>query len=192
MADVELKQLVRERLDAGDASGAATLLIEALGPAILRYLRSLLRSEEDAADGFSQWCENVWAGLPAFRGESSLKTWAYRLAWNAAQNSRDQAWRRRVQGLRTGQASALAESIRTKSVVVHERQRRALDELRATLSDEDRSLLTLRVDQELEWTEVAEVMAASGAPVAPAALMKRFERLKAKLGQMARDRGLLD
>ena len=188
---MELDTKVRARLEAGDAGGAATAVIEALGPSILRYLRSMLRVEDDAADAFSQWSENVWSGLPSFRGEASLKTWGYRLAWNAAQNLRNEAWRRRGQRLATGQASALANSIRTRSVVVVERQRRALDELRETLSDEDRSLLVLRLDQQLSWNEVAEVLSTGGAPIAPATLMKRFERVKARLGELARERGLL-
>ena len=187
----ELDRLVRERLAAGGPDAAATALIEALGPAILRYLRSMLRVEEDAADAFSQWSENVWTGLASFRGESSLKTWGYRLAWNAAQNLRNEAWRRRGQRLATGQASALAMSIQTKSVVVVERQRQALEELRAALSDEDRSLLVLRLDQQLPWNEVAEVLAAEGKRIEPATLMKRFERVKARLGELARERGLL-
>ncbi len=187
----ELDRLVRERLATDGPDGAATALIEALGPAILRYLRSMLRVEEDAADAFSQWSENVWTGLPSFRGESSLKTWGYRLAWNAAQNLRNEAWRKRGQRLATGQASALAMSIQTKSVVVVERQRQALEELRAALSDEDRSLLVLRLDQQLSWNEVAEVLAAEGKRIEPATLMKRFERVKARLGELARERGLL-
>jgi RNA polymerase sigma-70 factor (ECF subfamily) len=189
---MELDRVVRERQAAGDADGAATAVIEALGPGILRYLRSMLRVEEDAADAFSQWSENVWTGLPSFRGESSLKTWSYRLAWNAAQNLRDQAWRRRGQRLSSGQASVLAESIRTRSVVVVERQRQALDQLRASLSDEDRSLLVLRLDQQLAWNEVAEVMAVEGKRIDPATLMKRFERIKTRLGELARERGLLE
>ena len=187
----ELDRLVRERLATDGPDGAATALIEALGPAILRYLRSMLRVEEDAADAFSQWSENVWTGLPSFRGESSLKTWGYRLAWNAAQNLRNEAWRKRGQRLATGQASALAMSIQTKSVVVVERQRQALEELRAALSEEDRSLLVLRLDQQLSWNEVAEVLAAEGKRIEPATLMKRFERVKARLGELARERGLL-
>jgi RNA polymerase sigma-70 factor (ECF subfamily) len=187
-----LEEEVRQRLEAGDQKGAASLVIDALGPAILRYLRSMLRVEEDAADGFSQWAENVWQGLPGFRFGASLKTWCYRLAWNAAQNLRNEAWRRHGQRLATGQASMLAQSIRTRSAVVVERQRQALDELRAALDDEDRSLLVLRLDQKLSWDEVAEVLAGEGAPVAPATLMKRFERIKAKLAKLARERGLLD
>jgi RNA polymerase sigma-70 factor (ECF subfamily) len=188
----ELEARVVALRDAGDPAGAATAAIRELGPAILRYLRSLLRDEEDAAEAFSQFAENLWKGLPAFRAEASLRTWAYRLAWNAAQNLRDGAWRRRGRRFATGEASALAEEVRTRTAVVVERQRQALERLRASLSVEDQSLLALRVDQGLPWTEVAEVLAEEGRQSDPAALMKRFERLKERLGRMAREQGLLE
>jgi RNA polymerase sigma-70 factor (ECF subfamily) len=176
---------------AGDLAGAATAAIRGLGPAVLRDLRSLLRDEEDAAEAFSQFAENLWKGLPAFRGEAALRTWAYRLAWNAAQNLRDAAWRRKGRRLATGEASALADEVRTKTAVVVERQRQALEKLRAALPVEDQSLLVLRVDQGLSWAEVAEVLAEEGRPVDPGALMKRFERLKEKLAKLAKEQGLL-
>jgi RNA polymerase sigma-70 factor (ECF subfamily) len=187
-----LEPRVQALLQAGDQNGAAGAVIEALGPAILRYLRSMLREEDDAGDAFSQWAENVWHGLPDFRFGASLKTWSYRLAWNAAQNLRNEAWRRHGQRFATGQASALAASLRTRSALVVERQRQALDELRAALDEEERCLLVLRLDQGLSWDEVAAVLAEGGAPVSAATLMKRFERIKTKLGKLARDRGLLD
>jgi len=186
-----LEAQVQGLLEAGDQNAAASAVIEALGPPILRYLRSMLRLEDDAADAFSQWAENVWQGLPAFRFGASLKTWSYRLAWNAAQNLRNEAWRRHGQRLAAGQASALAQSLRTRSVIVVEQHRQALEELRAALDEEDRSLLVLRLDQELSWDEVAAVLAGDGTPVSPATLMKRFERIKARLGKLARERGLL-
>jgi RNA polymerase sigma-70 factor (ECF subfamily) len=190
---VDLEGRISELLGAGDLHGAATEALRGLGPAIIRYLRSLLRDEADAGEAFSQFAENLWRGLPAFRGEASFRTWAYRLAWNAALDVRDGPWRRRGRRFRTGEASALANDIRTKSAVVVERQRQALEQLRSALSVEDQSLLVLRVDHGLSWTEIAQVKTAEGArPVEAAALMKRFERLKEKLARLAREQGLLE
>lgn len=183
---------VRDLLGAGDAPGAATAAIQELGPPVLRYLRSLLRDEDDAADAFSVFAENVWRHVSTWRGEGSLKAWCFRLAWNAALNLRNEAWRRRGRRFFTGEASALAEEIRTRSHVKVERQRQALDRLRATLDVEDVSLLTLRIDQKLSWAEIADVTASDGKRVEPAALMKRFERLKGRLAKMAKDEGLIE
>jgi len=187
-----IEQRVRVLLAAEDRPGAATAAIQELGPPVLRYLRSLLRDEDDASDAFSIFAENVWRGLPTWRGEGSLKAWCFRLAWNAATNLRNEAWRRRGRRFFTGEASALAEEIRTRSHVKVERQRQALDKLRESLEVEEVSLLTLRVDQKLSWAEIAEVFSADGERVEPAALMKRFERLKGRLARMAKDQGLIE
>jgi RNA polymerase sigma-70 factor (ECF subfamily) len=188
--DIELR--VRELLAREDRPGAATAAIQDLGPPVLRYLRSLLRDEDDASDAFSIFAENVWRGIPTWRGEGSLKAWCFRLAWNAATNLRNEAWRRRGRRFFSGEASALAEEVRTRSHVKVERQRQALDKLRESLEVDDVSLLALRIDQKLSWAEIAEVVSSDGVRVEPAALMKRFERLKGRLARMAKDQGLIE
>jgi RNA polymerase sigma-70 factor, ECF subfamily len=188
----ELEVQVASRLSTGDARGAAELALRGLGPAVLRYLRSLLREEEAAADAFSEFAEDLWLGLPGFRGEASLRTWAFRIAWHAALRVRQDEWRRRTVALSRGPASRLAEDIRTKTPVRNERRARALAALRARLSLDDQSLLVLRVDQGLPWAEVAQVLAAEGNPVEVPALQKRFQRLKDRLAVLAREEGLVE
>lgn len=207
---MDLDERVRELLAGGDAAAAAVLVIEGLGPKILGYLRAVLRDEADAADAFSLWCEKIWRGIASFRGESSIRTWSFKIAWNASLNLRDDAFRRLGRPFATGEASRLAFEIRTATVDRVERQRGALAELRALLTAEEQTLLTLRIDQRLSWDEIAEVLSGDGArstppkdgpggpsgpppvPVESAALRKRFERLKDRLGQLARERGLVD
>jgi RNA polymerase sigma-70 factor (ECF subfamily) len=157
----------------------------------LRYLRSLLRDEDDAADAFSLFAENLWKGLPSFRFGSSLRTWAYRIAWNAARKLQNEAYRRHGRRFASGEASALADDIRTRTTERVARQKDALEQLRSALSVEDQSMLALRIDQGLSWAEIAEISAEDGQkPVQAAALMKRFERLKTRLAEMARAQGL--
>ena len=70
-------------LDAGDAREAASVAIRAHGPAIFGYVSRLL-APDDALDVFQQWAEDVWRGLPGFRRECRLRTWAFKLAHHAA------------------------------------------------------------------------------------------------------------
>jgi RNA polymerase sigma-70 factor, ECF subfamily len=182
-----LQARVQRLIEAGDVSGGATEALRALGPEVLRFLHGVLRDEERAADAFSQFAENLWKGLSSFRGQASLRTWAFRIAWNAAQSIRSDAWHRRGRRFATGEASQLAEEIRTKTAIRVERQRNALENLREKLSAEEQSLLALRLDREFSWDEIAEILSADGKPVQPLALMKRFERLKKRLAEMVKD-----
>jgi len=182
---------VRQMLDAGDPAGAATETLRAVGPPALRYIRSLLRDEDDARDAFSVFSEAVWRGLPDFRGASSLRTWAFRIAHRASSRVRDEAWRQHRERLATTQASRLAEEIHS-TVPRLERQRAGLERLRATLGDDDRSLLALRVDQGLSWAEIAEVLSGDETPLDANTVTKRFERLKERLARLARKEGLLE
>jgi RNA polymerase sigma-70 factor (ECF subfamily) len=185
-----LESRVQQLIDAGNVSAAATEALRTLGPEILRFLRSVLRDEEDAADAFSHFSENLWRGLSSFRRQSALRTWAFRIAWNSALNLRNEAWRRHGRRFVTGEASAIAEEIRTKTAVRVERQRSALDKLRESLSPEEQSLLALRLDREFSWEEIAEILSAGGQPVQPLTLMKRFERLKKRLAEMLKKQGI--
>jgi RNA polymerase sigma-70 factor (ECF subfamily) len=172
-----------------DAAGEAILEI---GPTILRFLRSCLHNETLASDAFSEFSEDLLRGLPAFRGNASLKTWAYRLAWHAVLRVREDGWYRRRHTLVSEAAAAYADQVRTATPIVAQRRALALARIRAQLSLEEQGLLALRVDQALPWEQVAAVMANDGERVAADALMKRFQRLKMKLADIVRRDGLID
>ncbi|HEX9052637.1 MAG TPA: sigma-70 family RNA polymerase sigma factor [Anaeromyxobacter sp.] len=181
---------LRALVAAGDERAAATEAMRVLGPKILGYLRSILRDEADAGDAFSVWAEHLWRGIGSFRGDSSFRTWAFKIAYNAALNVRNEAWRRLGRPFETGEASRLADEIRTRTAVREERQRTKLDAIREQLTAEEQTLLTLRIDQQLSWEDIGDVFSASngGARVDAATLRKRFQRLKDRLAEMLRER----
>ena len=177
----------------GAIDEAATLLIRTRGPEIIGYLRGVLRDEAEASDAFATFCEHAWRGLPGYRSDASVRSWCYRIAWNVVVSLKRDAHRRRRARLRTSMASRLAGRIFATTAARRERQSSALERLRARLDGEEQTLLTLRVDRQLEWSEIADVFAPEdGTRPREAALRKRFERLKEKLARAARDEGLLD
>jgi len=91
---VDLDHRVRELLEADDAIAAATLVIDELGAEILGYLRKL-NDEEDVGDVFARWGEDVWHGLPGFRGKRSLRAWCYLCAHRASVRFQREPWRKR-------------------------------------------------------------------------------------------------
>lgn len=183
-----LEERVRTLLREGDLDAAATAAIEALTPGVRSYLLTML-PEDDAQDVLSAVEVDVWRGLTGFRWECSLRAWAYRIAWRAVARHVRDGYRRRRQPLPSSIASRLPAPATSRSGLGGRRER--LSRLRDELPLEERSLLVLRVGRNLEWDEVSAVLAAEGQEVSSAALRKRFERLKSKLANLARERGLL-
>ena len=189
-----LEARIEQRLERGELAEAATEALKGYGPEILGYLHSVVRDRTAASDVFADFSEDLWRGIAGFRRESSFRTWAYKLAWNAAQTFWRDPFRRRGRRLATSEYSLLADRVRTSSLRrdPHAAADR-LASLRASLRPEDQTLLILRVDKGLSWKEIANVFAEAGdAPPDAAALRKRFERLKERLLRLARKEGMLD
>src|SRR5207237_9098396 len=107
----QVERRIGERLDAGDLRGAAEESVRGYGAEVGAYLRALLREEAAAEEVFSRVCEKLWRGLPSFRRQSSLRTWLYRLAWNAARDFQKEAARNPTRALRTTEISRIAAEI---------------------------------------------------------------------------------
>lgn len=197
----EFETRLRALLAEGREDAATKLAIERLSPSIHSYLRTMLY-EDEVPDALSEFRVAVWQGLPRFRWECSLRAWAYRVANHSAARIWRKPHRRREEPLPSSAASRLPGS--GGSSLEPSGRHAGLEILRAQLPLEDQQLLTLRVDRELEWEEVAAALASedagdgeqgnvggNGHTPSSVALRKRFERLTRRLEQMARDQGLI-
>jgi RNA polymerase sigma-70 factor (ECF subfamily) len=180
---------VRQRLADGDTPGAVACAIEAYGPEVLGWLSTVL-GDDDADDVFAQVSEELLSDLPSFRWECALRTWIYRLG-----RYRMIAWRkdprrrpgRHVPLSRSPELQAAAAKARTTTVGWRRTDvKQGVARLRERLDPDDQTLLILRIDRDLSWREVAEIMGAG-----EAALRKRFERVKDRLRAMAKAEKLL-
>ncbi len=185
------EERIAASLDAGRLAEAATEGLRAYGAEIGGYLAAILRNGTAAADVFSDVCENIWKGIGQFKHESSFRTWAYAIAWNAAKMYRRDAFRRRVRRLQTDEYSQLADRL-ARSTLLHADPLAAdrLARLRATLTPFEQSLLILRIDKGLPWREIAQILEEPPTPVDPATLRKQYERLKQRLLDQAAREGL--
>jgi RNA polymerase sigma-70 factor (ECF subfamily) len=187
---VELEQRIEGMLKAGDHAQAASHAIKGYGPQVRGYLAAVLRDEDDTADVFATFCEDLWRGLSTFRFECSFRTWAYKLAWHALARSTRDPHRRRSRRLATDEISALAAQTSSTTVIYLKRSESdRLARIRESLSPDEQTLLILRIDRGLSWSEIATVLAGASHAADEATLRKRFERLKNKIRErMAADR----
>ena len=191
--DQALEQTIARHIEAGDLSAAATAAIEGLGPQILGYLGATLRDDDAAYEVFGYFCEQLWKSIGTFRAESSFKTWAYKLVMHSVSRYRRDGFRRLGRQLGSAEASALAEQVRSRTAPYQQTAiKDQIAKLREALEPDEQTLLFLRVDQGLAWTDVAAIISEQGEPVEVAALRKRFERAKTRLRKLAEEHGLLD
>jgi RNA polymerase sigma-70 factor (ECF subfamily) len=72
-----------ERIRAGDKSACAEC-IEIHSPGIYRLALRMMRNEDDAEDVVQETFLNAFRGIDSFDGRSTLRTWLFRIAYNAA------------------------------------------------------------------------------------------------------------
>lgn len=190
-----LESELRDTTNARDWRAAATLAIRGYGPEILGYLLGVIGREADAEDAFSEFCVDLWRGLPDFRGESSLRTWAYRLAHNVAmRGTRREARRMRIAPLvEFPDLDLIAEQLRSDTLpFLRTAVRAEVARLREQLTPEERTLLILRLDRRLAWEAIARITSDLADPDAEAIkrdaarARKRYERVKQRLRDLAR------
>jgi RNA polymerase sigma-70 factor (ECF subfamily) len=197
--DGEFDARIRGACEAGDHSASATLFIEHHGTELLTFLCARLRSRSDGEEVFAIVAEKLWLGLPSFEWRSTLRSWVYRLARNAANDFVGAAHRKPGRRLALPQDADFAERVRTTTALYRRTEvKDRMRELREALDPDDQMLLYLRVDRGLDFRELAVAMAAGDVALSEddltreaARLRKRFARVKEQLRELARDAGLI-
>jgi RNA polymerase sigma-70 factor (ECF subfamily) len=194
---VETESRIRELHTGGGTDEAVTLTVETYGPEVFGFLASRLRDDDAANEAFAQTCADLVASIQSFAWRCSMRTWMYKLARSAAAKQTRGLRKRRNEDVPLSQASDLAErlSSRTRDWARTE-VKDAFAELRAELAPEDQTLLILRVDRALEWSEIAEVSSDEELDDderarAAARLRQRFKSVKDSLRRRAIEVGLI-
>jgi RNA polymerase sigma-70 factor (ECF subfamily) len=193
-----LEQEILEALRRQDLHEATRRIVEGYGPQVLGYLIRTMHDETDASEVFSQLCEELHQGIGRFEGRSSVRTWVYRLATRIRYRFWQDPYRRRAERLATDEISRLEQEVRSRTLpFLRTEVKDRFAELFKRLDPEDQSLLTLRIDKEMSWTEIAEVLAGEEEVVPEqemrsraATLRQRFKRLKDKIRRLLERQGL--
>jgi len=193
---------LRRAFEQADHARAASLIIERYGPDVLGFLSARLESRARGAEVFSMFTEDLWTGLPGFRGECSVRGWIYALARNAAHRYLLDEGKRRKRTVQWDTGDWLQEAARERTrtqpylqTPIKERVRA----LRSRLPAEDQSLVLLRIGRKLPWRELAVAFSSPDDPPLSEAqleresarLRKRFSLATARLKELASAEGLL-
>src|SRR5712692_9925169 len=143
-------------------------------PQVFALCYRLLERVEDAEDAVQATFVRAFRALPRFRGDSTARTWLYRIATNEALGILRQ--RREWPSLDEGSVSF---PDRAASVV----ERLAVRAAMARLAPDHRAILALRLWEDLSYTEIAAVLGIS----LPAVKM-RLSRARAEFRKYYEDK----
>jgi RNA polymerase sigma-70 factor (ECF subfamily) len=156
-------------LRAGSECAYETLLLRFQQPVYNLALR-LLNDPSDASDVVQEVFLKVFRNVGHFRGQSSLKTWIFRIAINEAHNQRRWFFRHRHRevGIEDEQedsrsrADTLADSAQSPFDYTLDQERQAMiEEALTRINPTFRSAVVLRDITDLSYEEIAEVLQVS-------------------------------
>ena len=171
-------EVLRDRRDTGDDSwlveglrqgteAAYEALIAEYQQPVYNLAVRLLSDSSDASDVVQEVFLKVFRKIGAFRGDSSLKTWIYRIAVNEAYNYQRWFGRHRKQevGLDEEEEGTLNYSQRLPDpsrspfdCVADQEQHKLVEGALARLNPSYRMAVVLRDIEELSYEEIAEIL----------------------------------
>lgn len=148
------------------AGEAYEILIQRYQTPVYNLVWRLVNDRSDAADIVQEVFLKVFRNIGSFRGNSSLKTWIYRIAVNEAYNHRRWFSRHQRQEVSLGQdeglpsfADTVADPARTPFDQAADHETRALvEKALEKLNPKFRAAVVLRDIEELSYEEIAAVL----------------------------------
>ena len=163
--DLVLARALRE----GSEEAYEALLTRFQQPVYSLALR-LLNEQSDASDVVQEVFLKVFRNIGSFRGQSSLKTWIYRITVNEAHNARRWFFRHRRREVdldvdpeeSRGLKEVIPDSSRSPFDVVFDRERHLMiEEALGRINPIFREAVVLRDLADLSYEEIADVLSVS-------------------------------
>jgi RNA polymerase sigma-70 factor (ECF subfamily) len=155
----------------GERTGIFDDWLTAHKETLIRVARAYAFEHADRQDLFQEMAIQVWRSVDAYRGDSSVKTWVYRIALNVAIS-----WTRKQDRHQRGkQPLEIADGLLTASATEADPRVEWLYRQIGGLKDVDRSVALLMLDG-LSYREIAAIAGVSEGNVAV-----KITRIKATL-----------
>jgi RNA polymerase sigma-70 factor (ECF subfamily) len=156
-------------LQAGDES-AYEQLIERFQSAVYNLAYRLLNDQADASDVAQEVFLKIFRNVGSFRGDSSLRTWVYRIAVNESHNRRRWLFRHR-RGETAIEETFEDSDIRARPLMdsgetpfdftMNREARFLLEEALASVNPVFRTALVLREIEDMSYEEIADILQVS-------------------------------
>jgi len=179
-----------KRCQAGDSS-AFNDLITRYRSKVFTMIYGMVQNEQDAWDLAQEGFLKAWKSIHRFKGESSFYTWLYRIMTNV---TIDSLRRKGIRGeaefddriapvnVEPGSRTTPSSSPLPNKKLEYREIRERIDEAIAKLSPEHRAVIVMKEIEDLQYSEIAEILSCSLGTV-----MSRLFYARKKLQSLLRD-----
>ena len=179
-----------KRCQAGDSS-AFNDLITRYRSKVFTMIYGMVQNEKDAWDLAQEGFLKAWKSIHRFKGESSFYTWLYRIMTNV---TIDSLRRKGIRGeaefddriapvnVEPGSRTTPSSSPLPNKKLEYREIRERIDEAIAKLSPEHRAVIVMKEIEDLQYSEIAEILSCSLGTV-----MSRLFYARKKLQSLLRD-----
>ena len=158
MSDQEINLAVIERAASGDVA-AFEVIYQAYSGFVFHVALRVCRGRDEAEEITQEVFMTVYRKLGSFRGQSSLKTWVYRVTVNTALNYLKRESRHRDTVPADEQVlTAVAHPAVVSQMSEQEYQTTLVDRLLAGLTPEQRMCVVLRNMEGLSYEQIAQAL----------------------------------
>lgn len=156
MTDEEIIVLYRN----GQKEKAFNEIVAAYSERLYWHVRGFVCTHDDTDDLLQEIFIKIWSALPAFRGDSRLFTWIYRIATNETLN-----WlhKQKVRSMLRFESldSTMADKVDDDPYFNGNEAQRLLFKAIARLPQKQKAIFTMRYFDELSYEEISEILGTS-------------------------------
>lgn len=136
------------------------LLLSLYQERLYRHIRRMVGGHEDANDVLQNCLLKVFRNIDAFKGQSALYTWLYRIASNEALTHLKKKQRRKVESL-SGDKAGSAREIRAEAWMDGDEIQQRLQLAMNELPDRQKQVFVMRYYDELSYRAMSEILETS-------------------------------
>ena len=145
---------------AGEYEKAFNAIVDSYSERLYWHVRRFICSHDDTNDLLQEIFVKVWRALPAFRGESQLYTWLYRIATNEALNFLRKIKNRSDIDVEVADA-VMSDKIDEDPYFNGNAMQRELHKAVSMLPEKQKTVFNLRYFEEMKYEDISEITGTS-------------------------------
>lgn len=157
MVVIEEHQLIAQLKDPAKKRRAFDYLVKEYQRSLYFHVRRIVIEHADADDVLQNAFIKAWKNIDKFRGDSSIKTWLYRIATNESLTFLNKKKKRNYQSMEDLQ-NDLRHSLRSGKYIDGEEIQLKLQEAILLLPEKQRLVFNMRYFDEMKYEDIANIL----------------------------------